>query len=253
MESNRFGLSGANLIFSRNSVRKYMDNPQDQAARLTNINGIRTPDITYLSSRHYTMTRVAGDNLVGHLNANPRMISHLFHVMDWIIGNLNRSKILPVDISIFHDKLESIHNACFDKLDVSVLNRLRRLIERSNETILMPIGQTHGDPTLENIMASNNETYLIDPIPSFIESPLVDLSKILQDTLHRWHICRSGVKLSDYVYDCFTDIVSDIRKYCKDEWEDQLNLMEFMTIARILPYCKNEDQFRWCQKILSRI
>ena len=48
--------------------------------------------------------------------------------------------------------------------------------------MLIPVGTCHGDLTFSNILFNGNNYYLIDFLDSFIESPLLDIVKLRQDT-----------------------------------------------------------------------
>lgn len=248
---NRFGLSGARLVYAQNSVTKYMHNPYIQAYLLKGLRGISTPAVFDISTSFYTMARVRGDNLVDHLIKYPGHADLLYPVLSWIYKNIDESTCVRISLSRFYDKMDEIHKKCPYVIGSFVKKKLYTMVEHLDGTIEMPIGQTHGDPTLENIMVRGDVPVLIDPIPSFIDSPLIDLSKLLQDILYRWHICRSHVEFSKPVYDEFRIIIESIR--CLREWKLSLRVMELMTIARILPYCKNREQVQWCQMTLSRI
>ena len=50
----------------------------------------------------------------------------------------------------------------------------------------MPVGSCHGDLTFENIMVKDGELYLIDFLDSFVDSSLIDKSKLMQDTFCAW-------------------------------------------------------------------
>ena len=56
--------------------------------------------------------------------------------------------------------------------------------------IKLPINICHGDLTLCNILIKNKEKniFLIDFLDSFLESPIVDMVKIRQDTKYKWCI-----------------------------------------------------------------
>ena len=53
-------------------------------------------------------------------------------------------------------------------------------------SIDIPVGVCHGDLTFSNILFNGNNYYLIDFLDSFIESPLMDIVKIRQDSHHLW-------------------------------------------------------------------
>jgi predicted Ser/Thr protein kinase len=50
----------------------------------------------------------------------------------------------------------------------------------------VPSGFCHGDLTFENIIVYKSDLYLIDFLDSFLKSPHIDISKMLQDLLVMW-------------------------------------------------------------------
>ena len=55
-----------------------------------------------------------------------------------------------------------------------------------DQSWIVKSGYCHGDLTFENIIINNNEVYLIDFLDSFVECPIVDESKLLQDAFCYW-------------------------------------------------------------------
>ena len=66
------------------------------------------------------------------------------------------------------------------------------LQQKLSRAISIPIGFCHGDLTFSNIMFAldDNQVGLIDFLDSFIETPLIDLVKLRQDTHFHWTITR---------------------------------------------------------------
>lgn len=67
-----------------------------------------------------------------------------------------------------------------------------KILDRSQEIFAalpdmrIPVGTCHGDLTFSNILFNGNNYYLIDFLDSFIESPLLDIVKLRQDTAWMW-------------------------------------------------------------------
>ncbi len=51
---------------------------------------------------------------------------------------------------------------------------------------MMPVGICHGDLTFSNMLFNGNNYYLIDFLDSFVESPLLDIVKLRQDSAYLW-------------------------------------------------------------------
>jgi tRNA A-37 threonylcarbamoyl transferase component Bud32 len=111
-----------------------------------------------------------------------------------------------VNLSIFFQK-EKLHD-CMAIVDLvtsfqtqtkqvdikeQVISKIQniKLDESIKETLklnnwLTSVGYGHGDLTFENIIVGKNGIYLIDFLDSFIDGPLVDESKLLQDAFCYW-------------------------------------------------------------------
>ncbi len=68
---------------------------------------------------------------------------------------------------------------------VSILERSQAVFDALDD-MLIPVGMCHGDLTFSNILFNGNNYYLIDFLDSFIESPLLDIVKLRQDTAWLW-------------------------------------------------------------------
>ena len=118
----------------------------------------------------------------------------------------------------------------------------QNIIDFINEykNIKIPNGYCHGDFTFENIIIHNNQIYLIDFLDSYIDSPIIDLSKIYQDLHLNWSNRMKNI-----------DFLSSVRNlYFKNHLDSFVNsnvlfdvnsvrLQQILTILRILPYTRN--------------
>lgn len=133
--------------------------------------------------------------------------------------------------------------------DSFIQNSLKYLydnIERI-ENIKIPLGLCHGDLTFSNILIDCNDMnlYLIDFLDSFIDSPILDIVKIKQDTKFYW-ICNmySGnfdknntIITLNYIDKKINDYFSKYEFFNKTyEFFEKLNIL------RVLQYSKeNKD------------
>ena len=103
-----------------------------------------------------------------------------------------------LDKKILENKINSIeknliNNQYIDINDSFYKNNLKFLKNNINclDKVKVPLGLCHGDLTFSNILIDSSEIkiYLIDFLDSFIESPILDIVKIRQDTKYYW-ICN---------------------------------------------------------------
>lgn len=104
-----------------------------------------------------------------------------------------------------------------------------RFMELYEEPIMIPYGRCHGDLTLDNLLPiPNSDCFgMIDFLDSYIESPVMDLVKLRQDTRHGWVTFRHELESSK---------ANITLQYIDGHIPEQLKILEFMNLARILPY-----------------
>lgn len=135
-----------------------------------------------------------------------------------------------------------------------ILNVSQRVFDELTDMIL-PVGLCHGDLTFSNILFNGNNYYLIDFLDSFIESPLLDIVKLRQDTAWLWSQMM-------YVHPCdiirlhiaFGKIDAEIDKYFSSRYEwycrfyQPLQLMNFL---RILQYAREQAVIDYLKKAIN--
>ena len=109
--------------------------------------------------------------------------------------------------------------------------------------LYIPINICHGDLTFSNILIDTNnmKLYLIDFLDSFIETPLLDIIKIRQDTYFNWTInmCNFSFDKNKTLI-ALNYIDNKINDYFqKYEWYNEgYKFFQILNILRILQYCK---------------
>ena len=98
-------------------------------------------------------------------------------ILDFIFDNFNEKMIdYSNEINL---KIDSITRTKL--IDIHVIEQLKLYSKLECKH-----GYCHGDLTFENIVISNNDIYLIDFLDSYIESPIIDISKLLQEFDLNW-------------------------------------------------------------------
>ena len=168
-----------------------------------------------------------------------------------------------------NDKLNKIlHHILLDskKIDKVALQSARELLNlkiaslqantpRSIINILLPyfeslheyfsrstflIGYNHGDLSFENILVkSHSEIYVIDPIPSPINSPLIDLGRLSLDAKYGWW--NSSLNETIHSRSSNLELNERIEQLVKVHDIPLLDLVAFRLLSafRIMPYTKN--------------
>jgi len=112
----------------------------------------------------------------------------------------------------------------------------------------IPLSYCHGDLTFENIIIDNKgNLYLIDFLDSFINTNLIDYSKILQDLIFTWSWRNENNKPYPKILLLQEYIKNNIQK----EYETSHLLMK-LNLLRILPYLnKNEKLYNDILKFIK--
>ncbi len=162
-------------------------------------------------------------------NKQPSLILNAFEKLDKKLWDLEHT--LPeeyvADIDVFRSK-------CFDKL-VSCAG-----------------GYCHGDFTLENILISGRQIQLIDFLDSFMESPLMDFSTILQDSKCHWSYRYEELTVAEKAnIESFNDI---IEKFLNEKglYPTVLAFL-LLKLYRIVPYTKDDETKEWLKVNIDSI
>lgn len=165
-----------------------------------------------------------------------------------------------IDFEISGSVIESISaEPLIDKLD-SIVESLRynnhlqlyskriaetRSLLSSRTHLELPLGQCHGDLTFSNIMLSSDGTSiaLIDFLDSFLESPIVDLAKLQQDTRFCWTLQLLDDQVDRIRFKQSMAYLQRIisNHYAPLSWyTDNIDLIQTINLLRIAPYAKEQ-------------
>ena len=129
---------------------------------------------------------------------------------------------------------------------------------QSFQDLQIPVGTCHGDLTLQNMLVDpiNRELCVFDFLDSFVESPLQDIAKLLQDCRHQWFFTQTEISAKDTAR-VATTLESFNTRICSAYYNykfwEAVPLFEFFTLARILPYMTQENEKQCIINGLCRI
>lgn len=217
------------------------------------INNIKTPEVFNIEkSNEYTLVNmeyIYSSNFIeffekAGFNQIDQFINSLLRFIDYSIVTSQEAKYnKQLFISKFTEvKKQILFNNEFkdDKIILELLDKAEYLFNVT-EDYLLPIGFCHGDLTLSNILFCGDTYYFIDFLDSFIESPLIDVVKIRQDTMFAW-----SLMMFDGKYDLartkiilkHIDQVLD-KHFSKFQWYNiGYKGFQVMNLLRILQYSK---------------
>lgn len=199
----------------------------------------------------YTMEYIKGQTFADYCKTEPidSILGKLEIVLKWI-KSLREKHCCPGQSAIeaFNRKIVSISES-IGKNDY-LQPYLDYLI--SFDWSSVPASSCHGDLTLENMILSRENIYLIDFLDSFYESWMFDVAKLMQDLELGWSYRYE--KLSQEV-----NLKMQIACRCVDEKMKSLTDNEVhtiyailaMNILRIYPYCNDNTTRQWIYNALN--
>ena len=186
------------------------------------------------------------------------LIGAIKYFIDLEIGS---STIQIVPSSILTDKMADVARKVEKNVHLKDDAEAQELVRRSSAVMNavgdmeMPVGTCHGDLTFSNILFNGNNYYLIDFLDSFIESPLLDIVKIRQDTAYLWstlmyHKPFDNVRLS--IISKKIDSAIDEYFTGQYEWYRRYYMpLQLMNFLRILQYGHDEKVIAYLKRVIA--
>jgi hypothetical protein len=164
-------------------------------------------------------------------------------IVNFIKDQIAISKTSKAPLNHDLDFLEKIKNmkTALTGSNHKIIQRAAEILELWSSLIPQLIGPNHGDFSFENILINprSNEVWLVDFLDSPIESPLLDVGRILIDSEHGWW--GSGVYPLASEKIAGNSLGMRIRTECEliGITSDQLSFFKMFTALRIIPYTTN--------------
>ena len=235
------GISGCSIaIDSKTIIKSAISYPKDRLIKQGYKQQqfyhpkIYTPQIFNIANDHISMAYINGYNFLDFCDKyGPEYIIGKFKiVIDYIQQNIRET--IELDRIIIIDKIKEIESKTSLKLDIRVPKH-----------IVIPAGYCHGDLTLSNILIEKDtyNIFYIDFLDSFIESPLIDIVKLRQDTQFLWSVNLFNHKTIDIIRIklIFGYLDQYLHNYFvpNDWYKINYTLFQQLNLARTLPYIKN--------------
>jgi len=232
---------------------------QKKFYQLNLINNIKCPDVLDIQSDSspfkFTMSYVSGVGYGDFLNySSPSSINNFKFSIISYIESLRKSEKNSYSDAEFRVRCLDKLNSIGDKIEnQGFLRYLKERIEKCSD-VFLPESFCHGDLTLSNILFSNDLTYFIDFLDSYIESWIIDLIKLKQDLYYFWSLSRMpsyknmrSVQTSIYIWNYIEE------KYPKVTTSEEFKILEVLNFLRIYPYVTCEDEKNILENIIKKL
>lgn len=167
----------------------------------------------------------------------------------------------PVSGAVLDGKVASVEQALAQNelLDKGLATKTLDYLRNHRSDLALEQGPCHGDFTLSNmIFQPNGKVFLIDFLDSFVESPLIDLVKLRQDTEMHWSLMIEGElpryrqnKIQQVLYyldqklvQYFTHVPTFAAWYL---------YFQVFNLVRILPYVHTQHEVAFVESHITRL
>lgn len=185
----------------------------------------------------------------------------LHHIIDYFNLNIKNSIPGKIDDRIIASKIEELKLKVGENISTTNKDYFYYTLEYLKTNIpgtALPTGTCHGDFTFSNILFGDNKIYLLDFLDSFIESPLIDIVKIRQDTCFKWSIMlekEMPPHQKNKLIQTFNYLDREIAAFCNKyqgmgEW---YNYLQIFNLLRIVPYLNNSEEIFFIEKSLRQL
>ncbi len=215
------------------------------------------------SSATIKMEYIYSRNYIEHFEqAGFEQIKYLIGAIKYFIDlEINNSQMQTVPSHILTDKMADVarkvekNNHLKDDAEAQDLVRQSSEVMNSVGDMVMPVGMCHGDLTFSNILFNGNNYYLIDFLDSFIESPLLDIVKIRQDTAYLWSTLMYNKPFDKVRLSIISEkIDTAIDEYFtgKYQWYKEYYMpLQLMNFLRILQYGHDDKVIAYLKRVIS--
>jgi len=258
MLSNKFGLSGSNLEIVEGAVRKTSPqasyNPrlmsqldkQNYFSKLT-FTYISTPKVLCKGEAYFDMEYINAHRFDSFLStATPRNVS-------LIISGLNEYLSFLISTSRTQNAEAKVKSKLGALKQASGYRKFIEFLQRVDVDLTsIPYGFCHGDLTFANILFNEKKIYFIDFLDTYVDSYLIDLTKLKQDLYYQW---------SSRVFAAHDMRVYQLKKYIWAQLEynyytqlnsKQFQLLDAINLLRIEPYLKNSEHRLILSELIER-
>lgn len=247
--------------------RLYLQGQKQQDAVGMGLQHIRVPRIIEIrrddASVSVKMEYVYSKSFVSYFEyAGFEQISYFIKALCLFLNyEIQHSEMQIVRADVLREKFQDVKNKSInnpalkgDSEIIDILDASAKYFEEAGDMCL-PIGKCHGDLTFSNILFNGNNYYLIDFLDSFVESPLLDIVKIRQDSAYLWsQLMYSGecdtIRLKIVANKIDSEIVKFASQY---EWYKHYKLFQLMNFLRILQYAKEESVIAYLKNVLNQL
>lgn len=253
LEKSTFDKKYVKRLYNQATKQKKASKKEYQYIRVPEIFDIEIDDDKMVMRMEYVYSK----NFIDHFeNAGFEQINYFIKAFDLFIRReVENSEMKSLSFDIVSDKWNDVKFKISENKHISsdieineIVKEVDNILQDNSEDIRIPVGVCHGDLTFSNILFNGNNYYLIDFLDSFIESPIMDMVKLRQDTAHLWSpLMYTGNYDSTRLNIICNKIDNELDKcFKKYDWYCKYyNIFQLLNFLRILQYAQEEKVIKY--------
>ena len=240
---------------------------KQQDAEQLELQHIRVPKLFDVHRDDFSVTMkmeyIYSKNFIGYFEyAGFEQIDYFIKALCLFLDyEIKHSPIRNVDGEVVKRKFDDVYKKTISNPALKDDKEVQDILNRSSvcfadlKEMQMPVGKCHGDLTFSNILFNGNNYYLIDFLDSFIESPLLDIVKIRQDSAFLWSRLMFEGNYDEIRLKIVAKKIDDeIVKYASQhEWYKYYPLFQLMNFLRVLQYAHEEKVIIYLKRITNQL
>ena len=185
------------------------------------------------------------------------------HIVEYVENEINASPIQEVSSGVVLAKFKDVQLKMGENQMINQDEEIKVLMTEASSCfnalpaqLFLPIGQCHGDMTFSNILFNKSNLYLIDFLDSFIESPLMDIVKLRQDSAFGWsELMFTGKFDQTRLHIISTRIDTYLHTHFSEyEWYRQYyEAFQLMNFLRVLQYAKEKRVIQYLKNVIAQL
>lgn len=216
----------------------------------------QTPKVFYVDNKQISMQYLPhATNMIYFIRRwkEDTLINELNRLMTYITSNITgRTQFSGQALEA---KIQHVITRLTSKQDILVAEQI---IDQLQESYTLPSGRYHGDLTFGNILYNRlpeeTKPYLIDFLPGYISSPILDFVKLKQEYKLGWSmLCDPAL---NELYGDRYNAVKETLKFNVESFDalfGDTRIFEAINLLRILPYSKTEAMSELLRKSINQL
>ena len=207
---------------------------------------------------YFDMEYINGNTLIDWVNLCD--LDSLNQLIDQILKQICNNTVIEKRIiasELIDLKIDSLIERINDNYFKNLISVNRKVITDFDWSVI-PISNCHGDLTLGNIIIGEDKSvFYIDFLDSFLDTWLIDIAKILQDSILFWSL-RYDLDVLDENFNLRLDAVSSrvidfLNRNFGNEIVGAVYRLLMLNIFRIIPYSFDDVTSKWIIRSSSKI